>query len=167
MRRSLRVTRAREQRQIMSDSERRLWYHLRDRRFLAYKFRRQVPIGPFIADFACKSARLIIETDGDSHGYDDQELRDFRRTLWLNQNGWRVLRFWSGELASDMGNVLERIFNALEGEPSDPHPDPLPQAGEGNRLSYPHPIPLPHAGEGNRPLLPGARPSGGGAGSGS
>jgi len=54
MRPPLRVTRAREQRQIMSDTERRLWYNLRDRRFLDYKFPRQVPIGPFIADFAGK-----------------------------------------------------------------------------------------------------------------
>jgi very-short-patch-repair endonuclease len=102
----------------MSDTERRLWYSLRDRRFLGYKFRRQVPIGPFIADFACKSARLIIETDGYSHGFDDQEEHDIRRTVWLNLNGWRVLRFWNGELASDMNNVLERIFSALEEPPS-------------------------------------------------
>jgi len=112
----------------MSDTERRLWYNLRDRRFLDYKVRRQVPIGPFIADFACKSARLIIETDGDRHGFDDQQERDVRRTLWLSQNGWRVLRFWNGELASDMNNVLERIFNALEEQPS---PDPLPHSGRG------------------------------------
>jgi len=118
MPRALRVTRAREQRQNLSDTERRLWYNLRDRRFLGYKFRRQVPVGPFIADFACKSARLIVETDGDSHGFDHQQERDVRRTLWLNQNGWRVLRFWNSELASDMNNVLERILNALEHQPS-------------------------------------------------
>lgn len=107
----------------MSDTERRLWRGLRDRRFLGYKFRRQVPIGPFIADFACKSARLVIETDGARHGFDDQEQRDLRRTQWLEQNGWRVVRFWNGELASDMNNVLERIFNALEGQqPSQPSP---------------------------------------------
>ena len=115
---ALRVVRAREQRQNMSDTERRLWYRLRDRRFLSYKFRRQVLIGPFIADFACKSARMIIETDGDSHEFDDQQERDIRRTQWLNQNGWRVLRFWNGELASDINNVLERILNALEDPPS-------------------------------------------------
>ena len=137
MRRSLRVTRAREQRQIMSDSERRLWYHLRDRRFLAYKFRRQVPIGPFIADFACKSARLIIETDGESHGYDDQELRDFRRTLWLYQNGWRVLRKDRLqvivhehpevllEFVKNLSQRLRQMDARLE------RTSPLPPAGEG------------------------------------
>ena len=67
------VTRAREQRQNMADSEKRLWHALRSRRFLGYKFRRQVPVGPFIADFACKSARLVIEIDGDSHGNDARE----------------------------------------------------------------------------------------------
>ena len=104
-----------------------LWYRLRGRRFLGYKFRRQMPIGPFIADFACTSARLIIETDGESHGFDEQERRDAQRTAWLERNGWRVIRFWSNELASDLDNVMERIALALDG----PHPNPLPQAGEG------------------------------------
>ena len=110
------VIRAREQRQLMSDSESRLWAHLRNRRFAGYKFRRQLPIGPYIADFACKTARLIIETDGDQHGSDEQQRRDAERTEWLKGQGWRVLRFWTNDLASsNIGNVLDEIFNQLEG----------------------------------------------------
>jgi len=60
----------------MADSEKRLWYVLRGRRFLGYKFRRQVPIGSYIGDFVCISNRLIIEVDGFTHGNDEQEARD-------------------------------------------------------------------------------------------
>src|SRR5579864_6636309 len=102
MARPLLVRRARDQRQQMGAVEERLWFALRGRRFLGYKFRRQVPIGPFIADFACKSARLIIESDGEHHGNDHAELRDALRTAWLEARGWRVLRFWTSELASEM-----------------------------------------------------------------
>lgn len=112
MRKQLLVARAREQRQISSDSERRLWQELRGRRFAGYKFRRQVPIERFIADFACIAARLIIECDGDSHGFDKQQFRDATRSVWLEHRGWRVLRFWEHE-PQDMDNVLERIWNAL------------------------------------------------------
>ena len=112
----IQVVRAREQRQRLGEGERDLWYNLRGRRLLGYKFRRQLPVGPFIADFACVSARLIIETDGESHGCDDQAEHDTRRTAWLEQEGWRVIRFWSHEL-SDMENVRERILLALEPSP--------------------------------------------------
>jgi len=101
----------------MADSERRLWTALRSRRFLGYKFRRQVPIGPFIADFACRSRRLIIEIDGGSHGNDIQETRDTERTRWLERRGWRVIRFWTSDLAS-MDDVAAQIFQVLEGAPS-------------------------------------------------
>jgi len=114
--------RAREQRHDMPDSERRLWYLLRSRRFQGYKFRRQVPIGPFIADFACKSRHLIIEVDGDAHGSDHQHIRDSVRTDWLERRGWRVMRFWSHQLLA-LDDVSAEIFQALD---QSPHPNPLP-----------------------------------------
>jgi very-short-patch-repair endonuclease len=117
MARQLFISRAREQRQKMADSEKRLWYVLRGRRFLGYKFRRQVPIGPFIADFACISNRLIIEVDGFTHGNDEQEARDAGRTRWLEDKAWRVIRLGTGDLSS-MDDVAARIFNELEGVPS-------------------------------------------------
>jgi very-short-patch-repair endonuclease len=68
-----------------------------------------VPIGPFIADFACLSGRLIVEVDGDQHGSDDQQAKDADRTAWLRRRGWTVLRFWTGELISEMDRVVDAI----------------------------------------------------------
>jgi very-short-patch-repair endonuclease len=138
----------------MADSEKRLWAALRSRRFLGYKFRRQVPIGRFIADFACKSQRVVIEVDGDSHGDDASEARDAERTRWLEAQGWRVMRFWAGDLAS-MDDVTERIFEVLEG----PHPNPLPQSGRGDKA--PSPNPVPQGGRGDKAPSPNPVPQGG------
>ena len=97
---------ARSMRRAPTPAERKLWQGLRKHQLIRLKFRRQVPIGPFIADFACKQARLVIETDGDQHGTDEQELRDAKRTEWLQEHGWRVLRFWNSELAASMDDAL-------------------------------------------------------------
>lgn len=86
-------TRARELRWNMTDAERKLWAALRRRQILGYRFRRQQPIGPYIADFFCPEAKLIIEVDGSQHGEELQALDDKRRTEWLEKNGYRVLRF--------------------------------------------------------------------------
>jgi adenine-specific DNA-methyltransferase len=110
--------------------ERRLWFELRDRRFYGHKFRRQVPVGPFIVDFACWERSFIIELDGGQHNsmIDD----DRKRTQWLEGNGWRVLRFWNNDVIENMDGVLQRIAATLESQAS-PHPNPLPHAGEGGR----------------------------------
>jgi very-short-patch-repair endonuclease len=101
----------------MAESELRLWEALRSRRFEEAKFRRQVPIGPFIADFACKAARLVIEVDGDAHLDPWQEAHDARRNAWLVRNGWQVIRFWTSDLAN-MPAVLEAIDLAMDARPS-------------------------------------------------
>ena len=115
---------ARRLRQDMTDAERALWLELRDRRLLGFKFRRQWTLGSYVVDFCCIERRLIIEADGGQHTPE----RDARRTAWLTQEGYRVLRFWNNEILTNMGGVLETIGEALA---SDPHPNPLPQAGEG------------------------------------
>ena len=76
----------------MSGTEWRLWYRLRSRQLMGCKFRRQVPIGPYFADFACLEAKLVVEVDGEHHG--DQFLYDLRRDQRLSEIGFRVLRFW-------------------------------------------------------------------------
>jgi very-short-patch-repair endonuclease len=78
-------------------------------------FRRQVPIGPYIADFACMAARLIIEIDGSQHGTDVGIARDSERTQWLEQEGYRVIRFWNNDLSQNIEGVLETIHAALYG----------------------------------------------------
>jgi len=94
----------------MTDAERKLWYALRDRRFARFKFRRQVPIGPFVADFICYQERLVIEVDGGQHA-DSQ--RDRRRDRWLEANRFRVLRFWNNDVLMNLEGVSTLIANAL------------------------------------------------------
>ena len=119
---------ARNLRTASTDAERRLWYRLRDRRLGGFKFRRQVTIGPFIADFACIEAKLIVEADGGQHGSPN----DQRRTQYLQSFGWKVLRFWNNDILQQMNAVLEAILSACQGrEAEKPSPYPLPRAGEG------------------------------------
>ena len=87
--------------------EARLWTLLRGRRLNGLKFRRQVPIDRYVADFACFDARLIIELDGAVH--DDQELYDLERTGRLEACGWQVLRFSNEQVLRDPGSVLDAI----------------------------------------------------------
>jgi very-short-patch-repair endonuclease len=117
---------ARSLRKNMTDAEKHLWYHLRDRRLAGYKFRRQVPIGPFIADFLCLTEKVIVEIDGGQHALNKDA--DRQRTSFLNRRGFRVVRFWNNEVFAEKEAVLSRILAALSS--SAPHPDPLP-GGEG------------------------------------
>ncbi len=102
---------ARKLRDNMTDAEMRLWQHLRDRRLLGFKFRRQMPIGEFIADFACLDTRLIIELDGGQH-VERAEL-DALRTQQLGELGFRVVRFWNDDVLLRPDDVLERIIALL------------------------------------------------------
>lgn len=121
--------RARSLRETPTDAESLLWYHLRDRRLADHKFRRQRPIGPYFADFACLEAKLIVELDGGQHV--DAATYDESRTRFMEAQGYRVLRFWNNEVLTQTDAVRERILRALQ--EGSPHPSPLPQAGEGAR----------------------------------
>jgi very-short-patch-repair endonuclease len=105
-----------------------LWEHLRERRFLNNKFRRQHNIGQFIADFYCHAARLVIELDGEIHG--SQQIEDANRDEWMESHGLRVLRFGNDEVLDDLEGVLGMIAEMLEPSPL----APLPQ-GVGNKSS--------------------------------
>jgi very-short-patch-repair endonuclease len=104
-----RRTNARGLRSNMTDAERKLWYRLRAHRFNGASFRRQVPIGPYIVDFVCLQARLIVEVDGGQHGAD----RDAVRDAWLRRQSFRVLRFWNNDVHSNIDGVLQVIADAL------------------------------------------------------
>jgi very-short-patch-repair endonuclease len=105
------LRRARSLRRSMTEPERLLWSKLRHRRFAAFKFRRQVPLGPFIADFVCFSSKLIIELDGGQHTL--QREYDADRTRWLEEHGLRVVRVWNNELTEIADAVDEMIWRAL------------------------------------------------------
>ena len=108
------ILRAQLLRHDMTDAERKLWYRLSGRE-LGFKFRRQVPIGDYIADFACPAARLVIEVDGDSHGNDEAEAADLKRTAHLNRCGYRIIRFWNNEIHEGIDAVVEAIWLELYG----------------------------------------------------
>jgi very-short-patch-repair endonuclease len=114
-------------RQDSTDAERRLWFHMRNRQLDGFKFRRQVTIGPFVADFACVEMRMIIEADGGQHA----EGRDQGRSAYLERLGWRVLRFWNNDILQQTEAVLENILVACQQRKKErPSPHPLPHAGE-------------------------------------
>ena len=108
----------------MTDAERKLWSLVRRKQLQGFRFRRQVPLGRYVADFACMSARLVIELDGGQHA--DRSEYDQHRTAWLNGKGFRVLRFWNDEVFTNADGVLETIRLALV----DPPPQPSPARGE-------------------------------------
>lgn len=108
---SVLIARARRLRHSATDAERCLWRHLRNRQLKGHKFRRQVPIGGYIVDFACLEIRLIIELDGGQH--DAQRAYDERRTQTLEGQGFTVLRFWNHQVLTETEAVLEEILRRL------------------------------------------------------
>jgi very-short-patch-repair endonuclease len=106
------IDRARGLRSAMTDAEERLWTRLRGDQMAGHRFRRQVPIGPYVVDFACREARLAIEVDGSQHAA--ASLEDDQRTAWLTSRGYRVLRFWNNQVLTETDAVLESIRTALD-----------------------------------------------------
>ncbi|MCA3442750.1 MAG: endonuclease domain-containing protein [Rhodobacter sp.] len=122
--------RARKLRAEMTPQERRVWAKLRElNRMLGLHFRRQAPIGPFIADFADLGRRLVIEVDGGGHGGE----RDAARDDWLGAQGFQVLRFWNPQISGNIEGVMQMILDAVCGESlaDAPPPHPSPTRGEG------------------------------------
>ena len=113
----LSITRARLMRREPTEAERRLWSKLRNYG-LGVRFVRQRPIGPYIADFACRAAKLVVELDGGQHGTE----YDKRRDAYLASTGYRVLRFWNPEVLANTEGVLETIRLALMEQGVNPSP---------------------------------------------
>jgi len=125
-RREVSKSSARKLRISQTDAERKLWRYLRGRGLESYKFRRQFPVGPFIADFCCLRRKLIIELDGGHHG--EREGYDASRTDYLEKQGFAVRRFWNNDVMNNVEGVLERILEQLKA----PSPRPLPRRERGN-----------------------------------
>lgn len=122
--RSILNNRARKLRRSLTDAEVTLWHRLRNRQLGNCKFRRQLPIGAYIVDFACVEKQLIVELDGGQHA--QQGDYDANRTSFLSEQGFRVLRFWNDQALKETDAVLETILHHL----IDPSPQPSPLAGE-------------------------------------
>ena len=122
------LARAKRMRSEPTDAERALWQLLRAKRFVGYKFKRQVPIDRYIVDFVCFADRLIIEADGSQHAESDY---DAERDAYLAGQGFRVLRFWNNDILTNTEGVGEAIWAALQDETSTPSPQPLSRKGRG------------------------------------
>ena len=138
---------ARELRKSPTQAEGVLWKHPRYRQLGGYKFRRQAPIGSYIADFMSLEKRLIIELDGGHHP--DQAAYDSERTTWLQSQGFCVLRFWNNQVLQDIEGVKEAILKALEVSRCPPPSQPSPARGEG--VKVPSPTFLHQGGKGKVP----------------
>jgi very-short-patch-repair endonuclease len=108
---------ARNLRHSLTDAERLLWSRLRRRQLAGFKFRRQHMIGPYICDFVCPEALIVVELDGSQHL--DAAAYDSRRDAFLRERGFRVLRFWNGQVLRETESVIETIFEALHREEMD------------------------------------------------
>ncbi|MYC36701.1 MAG: endonuclease domain-containing protein [Chloroflexi bacterium] len=106
------TTKARRLRKDSADAEIALWNLIRGRQLLGYKFRRQVPVGRYITDFACLERNLIVELDGGQH--QEQTDYDAERTRWLESQGFRVIRFWNNQVLEETDAVQDAILLALQ-----------------------------------------------------
>ena len=97
----------------MPNAEYCLWQEIRRKQIAGHHFRRQLPIGPYVADFACVKERLIIEVDGVGHSSTNERQRDEKRTAFLKNKGWRVIRFWNEDIYEDVGSVVMAIAGHL------------------------------------------------------
>ena len=102
---------ARKLRRSLTDAETILWSRLR-RDALGLRFRRQHPVGPYIADFACVRARLIVEVDGGTHGTEAERSHDARRDAFMRAHGWRVVRVWNIDVYESLNDVMEMVSRA-------------------------------------------------------
>ena len=118
------LTLAKRMRRESTDAERKLWSILRAKRLVGWKFKRQQQLDFYIVDFVCFSARLIVEADGSQHA---ENVADEARTSYLEDRGFRVLRFWNIDILNNPDGVATAILAALE----TPLPNPSPARGEG------------------------------------
>ena len=125
---------ARTLRKNHTEAEKFLWHHLRSRQIQNCKFRRQLPVGPYIVDFACLTHKLIIELDGGQHA--ETVTQDEARTHFLKEKGFQVIRFWNNQVLAEPEAVLEKIYQEIRriekaGGGENPSPLPSPPRGEG------------------------------------
>ena len=108
------LTFARELRQNQTEAEKTIWGKLKGKQIEDVKFRRQQPIGPYIVDFVCFKRRIIIEIDGGQHTEKKVRRKDEERRLWLEERGYKILRFWDNEVLKNIDGVLQIIKGVLE-----------------------------------------------------
>lgn len=108
------VKRARELRKRMAPQELALWFRLRELKHSGWHFRRQAPEPPYILDFVCRAAMLVVEVDGAHHSDAAQSAHDEERDAELARRGFTVLRFWASDVERELDNLVQTILNALD-----------------------------------------------------
>ena len=127
---------AKEQRSAMPRAEALFWEQVRASRLHGHKFKRQVPITPYIVDFLCTAAKVVIELDGPPHDTAERRARDAERDAWLQRQGFLVLRFSNDQVLGNCQAVLDAVLAAIEAQLA-PSPAPLrgaPSPAEGERV---------------------------------
>ena len=109
-----RTNRARVLRSRPVSAEARLWNRLRNRQLGGFKFVRQAPVGPYFADFICRSAKVVVEVDGATHGTPDEQLMDAERTQECRRQGYRVFRLRNIDVFENMDGVLDTLLVFLQ-----------------------------------------------------
>ncbi len=109
------VSNAKDLRKNATDTEKFLWQRLKSRQLAGFKFRRQMPMGRYIADFVCLEKCVVIECDGGQHT--DHIKKDQKRDAWFKEQGYAVLRFWNTDVLQNIAAVLERILDTCRGHP--------------------------------------------------
>ncbi|MDX2222810.1 MAG: DUF559 domain-containing protein [Rhodospirillaceae bacterium] len=131
----MRTRQARALRRAMTEAENKLWKLLRAGQLGGFSFRRQHPIGPFIADFYCPQIKLVVELDGGQHGLDAHKQKDRARTKWLNERSIFLQRFWNVDVLKNPDGVLRLIAIQISAlSENDPHPaSPLQGEAQASR----------------------------------
>ncbi len=117
------ASQARSLRKRLTPWESRVWLRVRQWRREGLHFRRQVPLGPYIVDFACHRAKLVVELDGSGHTQKAQARRDTSRDHWLEQQGYRVIRIWNVAVDEDMDGALDHVYRVAR-QRQQPPPSP-------------------------------------------
>jgi very-short-patch-repair endonuclease len=126
------LARAKWMRANPTEAEKRIWALLRAKRLEGFKFKRQLIIYPYIADFVCLGRRVIVEADGSQHA---ESTGDARRDAWLDSQGFRVLRFWNNQILAESEAVVAAIHDALTAPLPSPPSAALPSPAEGRGIS--------------------------------
>ncbi|MCG6206649.1 endonuclease domain-containing protein [Rhodopseudomonas sp. HC1] len=132
---------ARELRKKSTDAERLMWAALRDKQLDGFSFKRQVPIGPFIADFACHAKKLVVELDGGQHYSDDAERADAARTAAIEARGFRVIRLSNADVMNNRDGVLQSIATELAARALTPTLSRKRERERAARAAKPRPTP--------------------------
>ena len=119
--------RAKELRQRMTRAEILLWRCIKAHRIEGFGFRRQVPLGNYVADFICHSARVIVELDGESHDFESRRTSDQKRDAWFEREGFTVLRFTNDQVLRELEGVVHVIHETACARRAEPPSLPLPQ----------------------------------------